>query len=138
MIGTIFLWIISVLAFSIILFFILLSNNVIKRTDFTVKIEHFIESSIGFILRIFLPGFGGVIAKEIENNKLKLKCKHCGYIDDVNRQFCLNCNRDDDGFYVEHVLPYKCKYCFNKFSKPFKYCPKCSKNEKGKYENGSF
>jgi hypothetical protein len=115
-----------------------MAEGIIKRTDSTVRIEHFIEEFIGGFFKAFVPKIGGAVASGIADNKLKFQCKHCGYFDDIKRQFCLSCSKNSDGFYIEDVLPYKCNYCFNKFTKPFKYCPKCSKNEKGKHENGSF
>lgn len=131
-------WTFLLLIAFIIIFFILMAQGIIKRTDATVRIEHFIEDSIGLIFKIFFHKLGGgILAKEIEENRLKFKCTHCGYPDDVDREFCLSCNRNAEGFYIEQVLPYKCNFCFNKFSKPFTYCPKCNKNAKGIYENGS-
>lgn len=112
-----------------ILFFILMAEKVIKRTDRTVRIERFIEAFIGFFLRFFFWKAGNLAASGIENSHLKFRCRHCGYSDDVKRNFCLNCLKDEDGFYVEHVLPFQCKHCFSRFSKSITHCEKCDKNQ---------
>jgi hypothetical protein len=120
-------------------FFILMAQGIIRRTDTTVKIEKTIEDLIGGFFRIFLSKLGGsYVASQIENNQLKFKCIHCGYLDDINRQFCPNCCKNDDGFYIENVLPYKCKHCFNRSEHHFEYCPKCKKNNEGHFKTRYF
>src|SRR3954465_12228653 len=124
--GSIFL---AVFVF-IITFFILMAEGVLRRTDKTVRIERIIEDLIGGITRLFLHG-NGVLAKQIEASRLKFKCSYCSYLDDVDREYCLNCLRNKDGLTIEQTKPYKCTHCHSRFEEQFRYCPKCSKNEKG-------
>ena len=124
-------WVFLVIAIVVVVFFILMAEKIIKRTDTTVKIERAIEDTIGYLLKFILHGIGGLVSKQIENSRLKFICKYCGYTDDVKREFCLNCSKDSSGVSHEEKFPFKCRYCHKRFDKAFKYCPSCKKSPRG-------
>ena len=133
MFAVIFGWIVIILTALLTTLFILLSYKKIERTPSINKLERYLEK----FFRIFVHIFGGVgasVALATSESQNQYRCKHCGYMDSVNSEFCLSCLKDDNG--VEKVMSYKCNYCFNTFSTYSKYCPKCARDNNGKYKGG--
>ncbi|MBL7882500.1 MAG: hypothetical protein JNL69_00410 [Bacteroidia bacterium] len=128
---TILGWGFLVIFFMVVLFFILMAEKVIKRTETTIKIERFLETMIGSSFNIILHGLGRLVSKQIENSRLKFICKYCGYADDVQREFRINCSKDASGISYEDKFPFKCRHCHKRFDKAFKYCPSCKKSNSG-------
>lgn len=133
MFAIIFGWVIILITVLLTTLFILLSYNKIDRTPTIAKIERYLEK----FFRGFLHVAGGVgTSVALSSDNAEYRCKHCGYLDSVNSQFCLSCKKDDNGSYAEQVISYKCNFCFNTFSTNSKYCPKCARDNKGKYKGG--
>ncbi|MFL5762360.1 MAG: hypothetical protein ACJ77K_00375 [Bacteroidia bacterium] len=85
-----------------------------------------------FILGFFVPFLHiASLFRSSEPPIPKYRCKFCGFGDNINHEFCMNCMRNNDGFPIETIKPYKCPHCYTRQEKPFRYCPKCNKNERG-------
>lgn len=102
-----------------------MAEKIIKRTDATVKIEKGLTTIIGYFLTVFTKGKASGLA---ETTHLHFLCSHCGYPDEVEREFCSNCNKNTDGFAIEIVKPFQCKFCFTRQKEKFSFCPKCNKH----------